>query len=98
MVDNDGTRIKHHIFSVGSGSTYAYGVLDSLYRHDLTLAEAVEIGKKAIYHATHRDGASGGVCRVYHVHEKGWTKIEEGVDVSELHYKYAHEKGFRGDE
>lgn len=98
MVDNDGTRIKHHIFSVGSGSTYAYGVLDSLYRHDLTLNEAVELGKKAIYHATHRDGASGGVCRVYHVHEKGWTKVEEGVDVSELHYKYAAEKGFRGDE
>lgn len=98
MVDNDGTRIKHHIFSVGSGSTYAYGVLDSLYRFELTLDEAVELGKKAIYHATHRDGASGGVCRVYHVHEKGWTKIEDGVDVSELHYKYAAEKGFRGDE
>lgn len=98
MVDNDGTRIKHHIFSVGSGSTYAYGVLDSQYRHDLSLEEAVELGKRAIYHATHRDGASGGVCRVYHVHEKGWTRVEEGVDVSELHYKYAAEKGFRGDE
>lgn len=98
MVDNEGTRIKHNLFSVGSGSTYAYGVLDSLYRHDLTVDEAVELGKKAIYHATHRDGASGGVCRVYHVHEKGWSRIVEGIDVSELHYQYANEKGFRGDE
>lgn len=98
MVDNEGTRIKHHIFSVGSGSTYAYGVLDSLYRHDLSLDEAVELGKKAIYHATHRDGASGGVCRVYHVHDNGWTKIVAAADVSDLHYAYAAEKGFRGDE
>ena len=98
MVDNDGTRIKHHIFSVGSGSTYAYGVLDSGFKHDLSLEEAVELAKQSIYHATHKDGASGGVCRVYHVHADGWTIIEEAADVSELHWKYAAEKGLRGDE
>jgi 20S proteasome subunit beta 5 len=27
-VDNDATRIRGDLFSVGSGSTYAYGVLD----------------------------------------------------------------------
>ena len=26
-------------------------------------------------------------CAVYHVTEKGWTKVR-GVDVGELHYKY----------
>lgn len=31
-VGDDGTRITNNIFSVGSGSTYAYGVLDSEYR------------------------------------------------------------------
>jgi len=98
MVDNDGTRIKHHVFSVGSGSTYAYGVLDSGFRHDMSLEEAVELGKRSIYHATHKDGASGGVCRVYHVHAGGWTIVEEAADVSELHYKYAAAKGLRGDE
>ncbi|CAM6002305.1 unnamed protein product [Sphagnum balticum] len=30
---------------VGSGMTYAYGVLDSFYRYDLSLEEAVELGK-----------------------------------------------------
>ena len=49
------------MFSVGSGSTYAYGVLDSEYREDLTVEEAQELGKRAIYHATHRDAYSGGV-------------------------------------
>ena len=27
-IDSDGTRLKGNLFSVGSGSTYAYGVLD----------------------------------------------------------------------
>ena len=60
-VDTDGSRLTHHIFSVGSGSTYAYGVLDSGYRWDLEEEEARELGKRAIYHATHRDAYSGGV-------------------------------------
>ena len=38
-VDDDGTRLKGQRFSVGSGSTYAYGVLDSGYRPDLTVEE-----------------------------------------------------------
>jgi 20S proteasome alpha/beta subunit len=29
-VDSDGTRLKGDIFSVGSGSTFAYGVLDQV--------------------------------------------------------------------
>ena len=59
-VDNDGTRLKGDKFCVGSGSTYAYGILDNEYRRDLTVEEAVELGKRAIYHATHRDAYSGG--------------------------------------
>ncbi len=60
-VDTDGSRLTHHIFSVGSGSTYAYGVLDSGYHWDMEIEEARELGKRAIYHATHRDAYSGGV-------------------------------------
>lgn len=74
-VDNDGMRLKGDLFSVGSGSTYAYGVLDSHYRKDLTAEEAIELGRRAIYHATHRDAYSGGVINVYHVQEQGWVKV-----------------------
>merc|ERR1712118_128778 len=35
-VDSDGTRLHGPLFSVGSGSTFAYGVLDAGYRYDLT--------------------------------------------------------------
>ena len=90
--DNDGNRLEGERFAVGSGGTYAYGILDSYYRHDLTLAEAVELGKRAISEATYLDSGSGGVVRVYHVHEKGWTKIVEAEDNSELIWKDRAEK------
>ena len=54
-------RLTNDMFSVGSGSTYAYGVLDSGYRWDLGEDEARELGRRAIFHATHRDAYSGGV-------------------------------------
>ena len=60
-VDSDGMRLTNDMFSVGSGSTYAYGVLDSGYRWDLGEDEARELGRRAIFHATHRDAYSGGV-------------------------------------
>ena len=31
-IDDDGTRLKGSIFSIGSGSTYAYGIIDSNYK------------------------------------------------------------------
>jgi 20S proteasome subunit beta 5 len=36
-LDNDGTRLKGDLFSVGSGSVFAYGILDTHYKWDLTL-------------------------------------------------------------
>jgi 20S proteasome subunit beta 5 len=37
--------------------------LDTHYNYNLSLEQAVELGQRAIYHATHRDCASGGVAR-----------------------------------
>ena len=91
-IDNDGTRLKGERFSVGSGSTYAYGIMDEGYNHDMTVEQAVELGKRAIYHATHRDAYSGGVINVYCITEDGWTQHYKG-DMNELHYgQYAEER------
>ena len=60
-VDSDGTRLTNNMFSVGSGSPYAYGVLDSDYKWELKDDDAYELARKAIYHATHRDAYSGGI-------------------------------------
>ncbi|OBZ69155.1 Proteasome subunit beta type-5 [Grifola frondosa] len=84
-VDSDGTRLKGDVFSVGSGSTFAYGVLDQGYRWDLTDEEAQELGRRSIYAAGHRDAFSGNTINLYHVKEDGW-KFIGNYDVSEMHY------------
>jgi len=75
-VDSDGTHLKAEWgFSVGSGSTFAYGVLDSHYKYDMEDEEAQDLGRRAVFHATHRDAASGGYIQVYHIKKDGWTRI-----------------------
>lgn len=36
-IDDDATRLRGRMFAVGSGGTFAYGVLDTNYRYDMTL-------------------------------------------------------------
>ncbi|GJZ18405.1 probable LRR receptor-like serine/threonine-protein kinase isoform X1 [Tanacetum coccineum] len=82
-MDSEGGRLKGTNLSVGSGSPYAYDVLDSRYHFDMTVDEAAELARRSIYHATFRDGARGGVASG----PNGWTKLS-GDDVGELHYSY----------
>jgi len=90
-VDSDGNRTPGNIFSVGSGSTYAYGVLDGGYDFNMSDEEAFDLGRRSIYHATHRDAFSGGIVRVYAMKADGWHKISED-DCKDLHYRYQDEK------
>jgi len=72
-VDNDGIHLEGDCFCVGSGGTFAYGVLDANLRWEMTEEEALALGRKAILHATHRDAYSGGNINLYHIKEDGWV-------------------------
>ena len=64
------------MFAVGSGSTYALGILDSEEgRFEMSEEEAVALGIKAIRHATLRDAMSGGYIGVYLITKHGWRKV-----------------------
>ncbi|KAK6643800.1 hypothetical protein RUM43_000063 [Polyplax serrata] len=91
-VSDDGTRTSGNVFSVGSGSIYAFGVLDTGYKWDLEDKDAYDLAQRSIYHATYRDAYSGGIIRVYHIKKTGWINISE-IDCKELHYQYKQEKG-----
>ncbi|XP_076628363.1 proteasome beta5 subunit [Colletes latitarsis] len=90
-VDSQGTRTPGKVFSVGSGSVYAFGTLDSGYKWDLSDEEAYELGRRSIYHATHRDAYSGGIIRVYHMKSTGWVHISD-EDCKDLYYMYQEQK------
>lgn len=81
-IDSDGTRLAGNLFCVGSGQTFAYGVLDAEYHYDLAEEDALELGRRSILAATHRDAFSGGFINLYHVKEDGWVK--HGFNVSVL--------------
>jgi len=90
-VDDGGQRLEGSLFSVGSGSLFAYGVLDEGYSPDLSVEAAKELATRSIYHATYRDAASGGFVNLYHMKETGWEHCG-WMDVKELHWKYHAEK------
>merc|ERR550537_864575 len=90
-VDSDGQRLPGKLFSVGSGSTFAYGVLDTGYSYELETEAAFDLAERAIFAATHRDAYSGGTVRVYHITEKDWERISED-DSMDLYFKYQAEK------
>lgn len=74
-VTDEGARIEGNMFSVGSGSTIAHGILSTRYRYDMTKEEALNLGRDAIFHAGHRDAYSGGSVNLYYMNENGWDFI-----------------------
>uniref|UniRef100_A0A8C8DRX8 Proteasome subunit beta 11 n=1 Tax=Oryzias sinensis TaxID=183150 RepID=A0A8C8DRX8_9TELE len=66
-VCSDGARLQGDIFSVGSGSPYAYGVLDRSLSWSLNKEEAILLAREAVFRATHRDAYSGNNVDLFHV-------------------------------
>ncbi|XP_029700942.1 proteasome subunit beta type-8-like [Takifugu rubripes] len=89
-VDGNGNRFSGQMFSTGSGNSYAYAVVDSGLREDMTVEEAYDLGRRGIVYATHRDAYSGGVVNMYHMMEDGWIKVCQD-DVSQLIHLYKKE-------
>lgn len=90
-VDDAGTRLKGQRFSVGSGSTFAYGVLDDGFKWDMSVEDACELGRRSIFHATHRDAYSGAVINVFHIGPEGWVQKFKG-DMNTLYDGYMNEE------
>uniref|UniRef100_A0A8C8RS24 proteasome endopeptidase complex n=1 Tax=Pelusios castaneus TaxID=367368 RepID=A0A8C8RS24_9SAUR len=82
-VYSDGTRLPLDVVAVGSGSPYAYGLLDGAYRPDMAPAAAYALARRAVAHAARRDAYSGGAVDVFHVRQSGWVWVSHG-DVGEV--------------
>ncbi|XP_020665416.3 proteasome subunit beta type-11 [Pogona vitticeps] len=83
-VYSNGTCLSGDAFSVGSGSPYAYSVIDGAYRYDLPRDEAFLLARQAVGHAAHRDAYSGGNVDLYHVRPTGWVCLSR-EDLSEVY-------------
>ena len=61
--------------SSGSGSVMAYGVLETLFKKDLSVDEAVKLGAKAINAAVQRDIASGNGIDIISITKEGVKRV-----------------------
>ena len=65
--------------SSGSGMVNVYPILDTYYKENLSLKEAIDLAKKSILASTKRDPASGEGIDIYTVTEKGVEQIESKI-------------------
>lgn len=61
--------------STGSGSTLAYGVLESTYKKGLTLKEGIDLAIKAISTAISRDMPTGDGMDIFTITSKGANQV-----------------------
>ena len=76
-LDAAGGAIPDKYTAGGSGSPYVFGVLEDVYKEDITTNEGVDIAIRAITAATSRDSASGGKINIAVVSKEGFKEIPE---------------------
>ncbi len=74
-VGGDGSILKETYTSTGSGSLYAYGVLEDGYKEGLNIEEGVELAKKAVKAAISRDIFTGNGLDVFIITKNGIEKL-----------------------
>ncbi|MAG15861.1 proteasome subunit beta [Candidatus Woesearchaeota archaeon] len=74
FVDGSVIDITDYVSS-GSGSIIVYGILEALYKKDMTIKEGTELALKSINAAIQRDSASGNGIVVYTITNAGIKKI-----------------------
>lgn len=82
-LDPSGSYIPDKCISTGSGSPYAYGVLEDRYSEDLTVEEGKKIAIKALTSAMERDVYSGNGYRLGTIDENG-MKIYTEEEIQEI--------------
>ncbi|XP_077325035.1 proteasome subunit beta type-11-like [Lithobates pipiens] len=90
-VYNDGTRLCSDILSVGSGSPFAYSIIDQGYKPGMKEEEARQLARRAVCHAGRRDAYSGGLVDVYWV-RKGGCEMDPREDLSQLYERVIEEE------
>jgi|TARA_B100002003_G_scaffold228137_1_gene236242 proteasome beta subunit len=74
FADGSITKVEDYISS-GSGSVMAYGVLETLYKKDMTMDQGVKLVVQAVNAALQRDSASGGGIDVMTITSEGIKRV-----------------------
>jgi proteasome beta subunit len=76
-LDAAGGAIPDKYTAGGSGSPYAFGVLEDSYKDDMTITDGIDLAIRAVTAAMGRDSASGNGADVAVITEKEFKMIPE---------------------
>jgi proteasome beta subunit len=76
-IDPAGGSIEDRFVSVGSGSTFAYGILEESYSRDLPTSDGVDLALRGLTAAMKRDSASGDGYLVHTITSKEYREFGE---------------------
>ncbi|MCI4360243.1 MAG: archaeal proteasome endopeptidase complex subunit beta [Thermoplasmata archaeon] len=76
-VDPAGGSIEDRYVSVGSGSTFAYGILEEGYSRDMSVADGVDLALRGLTVAMKRDSASGDGYIIHTITSKEYKEFSE---------------------
>jgi len=74
-IDGSITEIEDFV-SDGSGSVFAFGVLEAMYKENMSVDDGIKLAIKAIGAALQRDVATGNGIDVWVIDEKGAKQVE----------------------
>lgn len=74
-IDGAGGYIEDDVVSIGSGSTFALGVLKTQYKPDMSMVEARDLVIQALVAAMTNDSASGNGMIVSYINKDGFKFI-----------------------
>lgn len=76
-VDPAGGSIEDRFVSVGSGSTFAYGILEEGYSRDMSVSDGVDLALRGLTAAMKRDSASGDGYIIHTITSKDYREYSE---------------------
>lgn len=76
-VDPAGGSIEDRFVSVGSGSTFAYGILEEGYSREMSVSEGVDLALRGLTAAMKRDSASGDGYIINTITAKEYKEFSE---------------------
>ena len=76
-VDPAGGSIEDRFVSVGSGSTFAYGILEEGYSRDMSVSDGVDLARRGLTAAMKRDSASGDGYIIHTITTKEYREYSE---------------------
>ncbi len=76
-VDPAGGCIEDRFVSVGSGSTFVYGLLEEGYSRDMSTSDGVDLALRGLTAAMKRDSASGDGYLVHVISPKGYRELDD---------------------